>query len=266
MPRIRRSEADQQIVDQHGQDFLEVLARGLRILGLFNAERRQLTLSELSEIAELPRATVRRVLYTLERLGFVELEGRQFRLAPRVLTLSSAYLTSNPVPAVMQPVVARISRELQEACSAAVLDGHDAVMVARSSPVRIITVGLELGFRLPAFCSAVGRVLLAGLPDTDLHDCLASLEPVAFTPHTLLDKGAIRDRILAARADGFATVEQEIELGFSSIAVAVQRHDRATTCALHVGLPAQRATRKRMIDEFLPVLQRAAEEATSLML
>ena len=122
MPRIRRAEGDRELLDSHGPEFLEILARGLRIISLFNAERRQLTLSELATLADAPRSSVRRVLVTLEKLGFVEQTGRSFKLTPRILTLASAYLTSNPLPAIMQPVVDRISRQIAESCSAAVLD------------------------------------------------------------------------------------------------------------------------------------------------
>ena len=133
MPRMRRAEEELALIASQGPEYLEVLARGLRIIALFSAERRQMTLSELAQIADAPRSSVRRVLLTLERLGFAEQEGRYFRLTPRILTLAAAYLSSNSLTSVLQPIVDRISRQTQESCSAAVLDGDEAVMVVRAT-------------------------------------------------------------------------------------------------------------------------------------
>lgn len=266
MPRVNRSEADQQLVDAHGAEFLEVLARGLRTLMTFNAEHRSLTLSELSQATDLSRATVRRILYTLESLGYVTAEGRQFKLTPKVLGLAGAYLTSNDIASIMQPVVTRVTEEVNEACSAAVLDEADAVMIARASPPRIISVGLQLGFRLPAYCTAVGRVLLAGLSDDDLRRMLDSIVTRRLTSETVIDKSLLLEKVLAVREDGYSLVDQEVEEGFRSIAVPVLNTPRSTMCALHIGVPTHRAPMKRLTSEFLPLLIREASGVLPLFL
>lgn len=265
MPRVRRSAEDRQLADGSGPEYLEVLARGLRIMSLFNAQRRHMTLSELALLADAPRATVRRVLITLERLGFVALDGRQFRLTPHVLSLASAYLASNTVSLVMQSVVERISQTFGEACSAAVLDRDEAVMVARASPVRIMTIGLEVGYRLPAYCSSVGRVLLGALPEPELDAYFARVTLASLTPRTVTDPGILRAIVLSDREQGYSLVDQEAEHGFRSIAVPVRRRDGRTVCALHVGVHADRVSLGRMLDDLLPTLATEARAAGELV-
>ena len=265
MPRMRRGEEERALIEAQGPEFLEVLARGLRIIGLFSAERRQMTLSELAHVAGAPRSSVRRVLLTLEKLGFAEQEGRYFRLTPRILTLAAAYLASNPVNAVLQPIVDRISRQTQESCSAAVLDRDEAVMVVRAIPSRIITVGLEVGYRLPAYASAVGRVLLGGLGDAGLDAYLARIAPQKLTPSTVIDKSVLRVMVVTDRAQGYSLVDQEAEPGFRSIAVPVRRQSGGMICALHIGLHAERASISRLLEEFLPLLTSGAQEASQLI-
>jgi IclR family transcriptional regulator, pca regulon regulatory protein len=263
MPRMRRAEEDRAFIEGQGADYLEVLARGLKIIGMFNAERRRMTLSELAQIAHAPRSSVRRVLLTLEKLGFAEQEGRYFKLTPHILTLAAAYLTS--ITPVLQPIVDRISRQTQESCSAAVLDRDEAVMVVRAIPVRIITVGLEVGYRLPGYASAVGRVLLGGLDEAELDAYLARIEPQKLTPHTVTDKMVLKAMIITDRSQGYSLVDQEVEAGFRSIAVPVRRQSGSMICALHIGLHAERASMGRILDEFLPLLRAGGDEASQLI-
>ena len=119
-----------------------------------------MTLSDLAKAADLPRATARRILFTLERGGFVASDGKLFRLTPHVLVLASSYLASNHVVSVLQPVLDRLRDEAQEICSMAMLDGNDVVFIARASPTRVFSSGIDIGYRLPAFCTSVGRALL----------------------------------------------------------------------------------------------------------
>lgn len=266
MPTIKRSEAEQRSVDAHGPDFLESLARGLRIIDAFNSARRAMTLSELARSAELPRATARRTLYTLERMGFVETEGKLFRLTPRVLTLATAYLVSNQVSTVLQPTMDRIAECAHEVCSAAVLDGDQMVFIARASPARVFTNGLELGYRLPAFCSSVGRVLLGRMSDEELDAYLGRLDVTATTPHTVTDKSVLKALVITDRKQGYSLVDQEAESGFRSIAVPVRRYDGAIVAAMNVGAHVDRISVGKMIDCFLPLLRSGAEEVQPMFL
>ena len=179
MSRLRPQDAEKRAQRANG-DFSEALARGLSIINAFDDQRRQMTLSDVARAIDLPRATARRALTTLVGLGYVESEGRLFRLAPRILKLAIAYLSSDPVPSVLQPVCERISRQVHASCSVAVLDGEDAVMIARAVPARPTSVGLGVGYRVPVFCSALGRVLASAL----LVGCLfvAKMSAVLIVP------------------------------------------------------------------------------------
>jgi IclR family transcriptional regulator, pca regulon regulatory protein len=265
MPRITRGAHEQALVDAHGGEVVEGLARGLRVVAAFAGERRGLTLSEVAERVGLPRASVRRLLATLAGLGFVAVEGRSFRLTPRVLTLARAYLTADMVPAVMQPVVERVAAAVRESCSAAVLDGDEIVFVARATPTRLLTVGLEVGYRLPAWSTAVGRVLLAGLPPEETKARLARLRPVAHTDRTPTEPAVIARAVRAARGDGFAIVDGEVERGFRSLAVPVRRADGRVACALHLGTHTLDTTVADTVDAYLPILQAAAAEAQAML-
>ncbi|HKU94930.1 MAG TPA: IclR family transcriptional regulator C-terminal domain-containing protein [Vineibacter sp.] len=256
MGRLRQQDAEKRAESDHGPDFSEALARGLSVITAFDADHRQLTLSDIARAIDLPRATARRALYTLTRLGYVEMEGRLFRLAPKILRLASAYLTSNLVSRVLQPACERICEMVDATCSVAVLDGDEVVMVARASPVRPISVGLGVGYRLPAFCSALGRVMLSTLPDDRLDAFFKRLKPVQATAQTVTDKARLRQAIFDVRANGFALVDQEAEVGFRSLAVPLVRYDGVPVAAMNLGTQIERVSLDTMRNDYLPVLRR----------
>jgi IclR family pca regulon transcriptional regulator len=265
MPRVRRSEQEQESVEAHGPDFLESLARGLRVLTAFNTAPRPMTLSEAAKIADLPRATTRRTLHTLERLGYVSTDGKLFALTSRILTLASAYLSSNQISTVLQPVMDRVAGDVQEVCSVAILDGTDAIFIARASPTRVFLTGLEIGYRLPAFCTSVGRVLLARMSNKELAEFISHIEPKASTPHTIVNKTKLKAIIAADRAQGYSLVDQEAESGYRSVAVPVRRYDGSIVAALNIGAHVDRISVERMRERFLPLLKQAAAEVQSLL-
>src|SRR6478736_2589860 len=177
MPKLKRSE-------ERATDFVESLDRGLRLLQMFGATSGPMTLSDLARAAELPRATARRILFTLERGGFVASDGKLFTLTPHVLTLAASYLRSSQVVTVLQPVLDKIATAAQEISSLSVLDGDDVVFIARGSPARVFSAGLDIGYRLPAFCTSVGRVMLGQFDDADLAQRLAKMRREPMTVHT----------------------------------------------------------------------------------
>src|SRR5271156_3114785 len=181
MPILKRSEAEQRLNETSSPEFLEALARGLRVLESFDQTRKQLTLSDIAKRLDMPRASVRRTLHTLVQLGYAEMDERLFRLTPRVLNLARAYLQSNAVTDIVQPALGRLSEQTGESCSAAVLDGEDVTMIAHASPKRVLPVSAQIGFRLPASATALGRVLLAALDDRALEKFLARLRPEQIT-------------------------------------------------------------------------------------
>jgi IclR family pca regulon transcriptional regulator len=260
MPRVGRSAAEQKQVDVAGPDFLEALARGLRVIEAFNRAHKQLTLSDVARRVGLPRASVRRTLATLVRLGYAEMDDRLFRLTPRILNLASAYLSSNAISDIVRPAVERLSEDVNEACSAAVLDGEDVIMIAHAAPRRVVNVGAQIGYRLPAAASSLGRVLLAALDDPALDAFLADLAPPRLTPSTVVGKKDLRKAILKTRADGFSLVDQEAEIGFRSIAVPLRRRDGKVIAALNIGVRSERCALSTMRGVFLPKLRAMAAD------
>lgn len=258
MPRVKRTETEQRTADEAGPDYLESLARGLRVITAFDRDRRELTLSDVAKLVDLPRASVRRTLHTLIQLGYVETDERLFRLTPRILSLASAYLLSNPIVDVLQPAVERVSIQVKEACSAAVLDGSDMVMIAHASPHRVINVSAQIGLRLPAVSSSLGRVVLASMDDKELDRFLGNAQLRKLTAQTVTNKSELRKAIQAIRKDGHSLVDQEVEVGFRSISVPVKRIDGRTVAALNIGVHSERVALETMRDVFLPKLRETA--------
>jgi IclR family pca regulon transcriptional regulator len=265
MPRLRQPPGGSTRETGRAPEYLEVLARGVRVMECFRDDRKGLSVSDVAKRVGIPRATARRALLTLADLGYVEDQGRTYALTPKVLTLASAFLTSNAVAIVMQPIVESVAREIGEACSAAVLDGDDIVFVARSNPQRIVSVGLEIGYRLPAFSTAVGRVLLGALSDEEIDGRLKRVKPIRYTDRTVTSLAEIRKAIRAARSDGYSAVDQEVELGFRSIAVPVFGADKRAACALHMGTYRVAAPLQDAIGEFVPLLRLAAADAAPML-
>ncbi len=238
---------------------LQSLERGMAVIQIFSRERPALTLSEVARLTGMTRATARRILLTLEKLGHVRSEGRLFSLTPRVLTLGWAYLSSLNLWEVAQPFMEELASQTGESCSAATLDLPDIVYVARIPTHRIMTISLGVGTRLPAHATSMGRVLLAGLPDEELERFLASGPFERFTERTLTDADGLRAAVREAREQGWALVDQELELGLRSIAAPIVGQGGRTIAALNTSASASRVSLDEFREQFLPALVRTAE-------
>ncbi|MDE5440204.1 helix-turn-helix domain-containing protein [Bradyrhizobium sp. CSA207] len=261
MPKLKRNESE-----ERAADWVESLDRGLRLLQCFGATPGPMTLSDLARAAELPRATTRRILFTLARGGFVASDGKRFSLTPHVLTLASSYLRSNQLVAVLQPVLDRVATAAQEISSLAVLDGDDVVFIARGGPARVFSSGLEIGYRLPAFCTSVGRAMLGQLGDAELAVRLKAMKREALTPQTVTDPKVLLARIAADRAQGYSLVDREAEPHFRSISVPVRRYDDVIVAAINIGGHVDRVPAQELVDRFLPLLGEGAESVRSQLL
>lgn len=247
-------------------EYIESLERGLRVLQTMGAAGKAATLSEVAKAAGLPRATARRILHTFQRGGFVAGDGRLFSLTPRVLSLASAYLSSNQLVAVLQPMIDEVAAATREVCSLAILDGEEVIFIARASPARVFSAGIDIGYRLPAFCTSVGRVLLGRLADDELTRAMRGARRIAMTEHTLLDPERLIATIQSDRAKGYSLVDREAEPGFRSIAAPVRRYDGAVVAAINVGAHVDRIGTGEMVEQFLPVLKSAANSVKPLLL
>jgi IclR family transcriptional regulator, pca regulon regulatory protein len=252
-------------VEERGT-YVTALARGLAVMRAFTAQEQRLTLADIARLVDLPRATVRRVLLTLHALGYVDVSGRYFSLSPQVLTIAQAYLSSSALPRVAQPFLERLSETLGQSCSVSILNRHEVIYVARSARRRMASLHRDVGTHLPAYCTSMGRVLLAALPDKALTTFLAEAELTAFTPYTVVVRNELRDLILKVRRDGYSIVDQELELGLRSIAVPLCNASGRVVAALNVGTQAGATTRKQLMSIHLPALRSAAADLRPLLM
>lgn len=240
-------------------DYVSALARGLEIVRLFSAETPRLTTSDAANLTGLSRAAARRFLLTLAELGYLRSEHDYFEPQPKLLELGYSYLSTWDFPHLVTPYLRQVVDRLQENCSLAVLDGADVVYLARAEARRIVqTITMSVGTRVPAPISALGRTLLAHLPDDAVQALLSQRELKAVTRYTVTDPTLFRQRLAAVREQGYALVDGEFEEGLISIAVPVFAGDGSAIAAINVGAPKTRATPELMIERYLPVLQEAA--------
>jgi IclR family pca regulon transcriptional regulator len=236
------------------KQFLQSLERGMAVIQVFSREHPALTLSEVARLTGITRATARRILLTLERLGHVRSDGRYFSLTPRVLSLGWAYLSSLNLWEIAQPLMEDLVERTKESCSAATLDLPDIVYVARVPTRRIMTIALGVGTRLPAHCTSMGRVLLAGLSDRELETYLEETPLAAFTDRTVTDPDELRVAVDNVRKQGYAFVDQELEIGLRSIAAPITGTGERTIAALNCSAAVARVSREEMLERFLPLL------------
>ncbi len=248
-----------------GDSYVQSFARGLDVIRSFSARAPQQTLTEVAGRTGLTRAGARRILLTLQTLGYVESDGKYFSLTPRILDLGFAYLSSMPIWNLAEPVMEGLAEQVKESCSAAALVGTDIVYVLRVSTHKIMSINLGVGSRLPAYCTSMGRMLLADLPDEQIVQRLADSNRQALTRHTLTDIDALLAKILQARKQGWCLVTQELEEGLISIAAPITNRAGRTVAALNISGQANRTNAKVMQETMLPALQAAAQEISRML-
>ncbi|WP_144791344.1 IclR family transcriptional regulator C-terminal domain-containing protein [Kocuria palustris] len=240
-----------------GSHFVQSLARGLSVITAFDASRPRMTLADVARRTGLSRATARRLLLTLEQLGYVRTVGREFELTAKVLEIGYAYLSSLELPEIAAPHLRRLSERLGESTSVAVLDGSDIVYVARVQARHIMNVAISVGTRFPAHATSMGRVLLSELPDDEVRvRCEGPLEhpPAARTVSTL---DGLRRRLAEVRRSGYADVDQELEAGLRSVAVPVRDAGARVVAAVNVSMRVG-ATAADPVAGILPALRECA--------
>ncbi len=246
----------------NSRDYVSSLARGLEILRAFSRTRKRMTLSEVAAETGMTRAAARRFLLTLVREGYAVTDGKLFDLTPQVLELGFSVISSMGVWETAQPFLAPLSEEIEESVSAAVLDLPHVVYVAGAQFQRVISVGVTIGNRLPAHCTATGRVLIALRPEAEWDRLIAALDLAAVTPRTVTAPAAFRAILAETRAKRWCLVDQELEIGLLSVAVPLLRRSGEVAGAITVGVPSLRATPAGMVEKYLPRIQDAAERIT----
>lgn len=247
-------------------NFMASLARGLEVLQAFKPHYSQMSVSEISQLTGIPRAAVRRCLYTLNALGFVHCpDGRHYRLLPRVLTLGHAYLSSSELAKAAQNSLDYLSKLLNESCSVATLDGDHILYIARASVKRIMTIDLGRGSRLPAYATSMGMVLLSALDEQQLADYLSRVTLSALTDFTVTSAEVLRAELEQVRRQGYAINDQQLEIGLRSIAVPMYSRKGGVVAAMNVGANAAQVSAAELRERVLPQLQRAAMELALLL-
>jgi len=244
------------------RDFVQSLERGLAIIRVFDADRPRLTVSEIAQVAGLTRAAVRRFLFTLTELGYVQTHRNGYELTPRVLELGYSYLSALTFPDVALPHLEKLVSETGEASEGSILDRGDVVYVVRVPGPALMTISVSIGARRPAYATAMGRALLADRPAAEIEHYLAGTELVPMLPNTITDKAALREELAKVREQGYALVNQELEIGL--VAVAVPVHDRhgqtraAINLSTHVG--------RKSVDDMRALVPRVQQAAADIEL
>ena len=246
---------------ERGPDFLEVLARSIRVIDALGAHRHAPTISDLARATDLPKPTVRRVLHTLCALGYAEMMGRTFRLTPKIMRLATSYLGTSGNSRVLQDACDRLSEATGQSSLTGVLDGEDVLVTAYTMPSQLMATARGVGVRLPAFCTAAGRILLSSLTDERLNEFLKHLRPEKHTELTVVDKSRIKKEILQARERGYAWMDDEYTLGWKTVAYPLRRHDGTLYGTLSLNSKKTPGLSNREVEKFARL---CAEHALAL--
>ena len=240
------------------RDFISALAKGLDVLLVFSEENARLSMAELAQKLDISRASARRFLLTLEHLGYLCKEGQQFRLTSKVLNLGASYFSSMPLPAIAQPYLTNVTKLTEESCSLGVLDNDMLVFVARAQSRWIMNFALSVGTQLPAYCTAMGRVLLSNMSQEYQKHYLNSTDLKAYNEKSITNRNTLIGIFETVKRQGYAIVDQELELGLRSVAVPIVLRGKVVA-SISISSQINRATLKRIKDEFLPILRETAE-------
>lgn len=249
-------------------DFIQSLEKGLKVITAFGFENEQMTITETAKKVDLTRANARRILLTLQHLGYINsIDGKNFSLTPKVLCLGYSYLSGLPFRELALPIMQELTAQLNESCSMSVLDNKEIVYVARVHTKHIMTINLAVGTRLPVYAASMGKVLLAGLSEEEAIQYIEQMKFEAFTEKTLSKKQLIAE-LQSIRQQGFAIADEELEIGVRSIASPIKDKNGKVVSALNISGHASRVSVEHLKNNFLPVLKKFAgkiEEALKLV-
>ncbi len=246
------------------KDYLKTLAKGLELIKSFDSVA-PMTLSEVAKVNNLSRAAARRHLHTLRQLGYMIQSGDRFLLTPKILDIGHSYLSSLSFTGVLTPFLNDLSHKLKRPCSAAILDRNEIVYVLHIGRADIISINITVGSRLPAYATSIGQVLLGGLPDEELEEFLQSETFPKLTEFTITNKEDLRKVIKKARADGYALVDQQLELGLRAIAVPIRGQTGEVVFAIAVSRFNEDVSPQESTEMYLPPMIETAETFTSVI-
>ena len=246
-------------------DFVQSLARGLRVIEAFERKGDALSVAQLALRTDLSRAVVRRLLITLELLGYATRDGAEYKLSPKLIQFGFGETSTNSIETLGLPIIKHVTQVLHESSSLGMLQGRNVVYIARSAAERVMSIGLSVGSQLPAYCTSIGRVLLAAMPLHEFHNFVRRAELKKLTAKTIVDKRAFAREIENIRAQGYSIVDEELEIGLRSIAVPVKTRSGKVVAAMNSGVNVARVSKQKMLSEFLPVLKEQAALLGSML-
>lgn len=247
------------------KDFVASLQKGLDVLTAFNRQNSKLTLSEVARLTGSSPASARRSLVTLNALGYLHSDGKRFWVAPRALLVAHAYLSSRPTPALAQPLLDALSERTRQSASLGQLLDDDVIIIARSTARRSLSTGLGIGSRLPGYCSALGRVILASLPPAEAARRVHAMKRVPLTTKTIYEEDAVLAEVERCRREGWIGADGELELGVRSMAAPVFDRNGHFVGGLSISVRAERMTMAEFRDELLPVLLKARDRLGEML-
>ena len=245
------------------KDFVAALQKGMDVLTCFGRGAGRLTISEVAIFTVTSPASARRSLLTLHALGYLESDGKRFWVAPKALLVAHAYLASRPTPSLAQPLLDALSERTHESASMGKLVGDDVIIIARSTARRSLSTGLGIGSRLPAYCSAMGRVLLSSLPPAEATRRINTMPRPRLTVRTVHGTRAVMALIERCRNEGYASNDGELELGVRSMAVPVYDREGTTVAAMSIAVRTERMGQAEFRQALLPVLCKARDALAS---
>jgi IclR family transcriptional regulator, pca regulon regulatory protein len=237
-----------------GRDFIEALARGLDVIRAFDAEHPAMSLREVAEAAGLARPTARRVLLTLEQLGYARADRDGWRLTPRVLELGTAYVQSQGLWELARPHMEALVARTGESSSIAQLDGSDIVYVARVAVPKIITFSVSIGTRFPALQTSLGSVLLAALSAEELERTLTTPSRSGIEPRWQPTDEERDQHLREVRARGWAVADEYLAAGIRSAAAPLRDGDGRVVAAMNVTVHAAETPLEVLVEQHLPWL------------
>jgi IclR family pca regulon transcriptional regulator len=262
---VRVSHERTESMEIKDRDVMGGLAKGLKVIEAFSLERPRLSIAEASALTGLDRATARRCLLTLSAAGYAAYDGKFFTLTPRVLRLGTGCLATMPLPRLVQPFLDELSESIHQSSSVSILDDTEIVYVARAAQRRVMSISLMPGSRLPAYCTSMGRVLLAALPTDEARRLVEASLRTKRTERTMTDISALMAEIEATRERGYAAIDQEVEIGLRSVAVPLQNARGRTVASLNIGLAATAEGMDAVIRAFIPPLLAVQKELKGML-
>lgn len=248
-------------------DFLSSFARGLVIFEVLSSSKRAQTISDIAKETGFPRATVRRGLFTLSELGYVIQDDRYYELSPKILILAHNYINAQTLSSTAQPILENITRELNETATMGVRVKNEVIYVARSSDSKqkIMSNTLTIGSHLPAYCSSMGRVLLAAESKETQLEILSQSQLIKLTDKTICDVDLLLEEFNTVKSQGYSIVDQELELGLCSIAVPVSDRDGKVIASISISALSLKYNKEDLIEKMLPILRTSAGILTNFI-